>query len=361
MYLIKMKITKLSLSCLFCLWLVTSLVACAPTPKTKIVVFAAGSLMKPFSEIEKAFETRYPEFDLQMEYHGSIQVMRHVTDLHESIDVVATADQSLIPMLMYSTAHPNTGKPYASWYISMASNKLAIAYTPTSKYASEINPNNWSEVLSRPDVRVGISDPRFDAVGYRQLMVFALAQQLYQDDQIFNNFLDGQFTNPIKLVDLGDMQIIRIPELLETASGAHVVMRGSSIALNSLLQAGEIDYAFEYQSVIAQQGFEMLSLPPELNLGDSAQEAFYTRVTVQLDFQRFKSVNPVFKGETIKYGLTIPQNAPNLAGAIQFITFLYGEEGQKIMLANSHPIIIPIQADAIDQLPELLKALMSQQ
>ncbi|MGB4595819.1 MAG: tungstate ABC transporter substrate-binding protein WtpA [Anaerolineaceae bacterium] len=354
------KIEKLTLLSLICILVMNACIASAVKPKEKIVVFAAGSLIKPFSEIEKAFEIRYPEYDLQMEYHGSIQVMRHVTDLHELIDVVATADQSLIPMLMYATKDPNSGLPYATWYISMASNKIAIAYQPTSKYANEINADNWWEILSRSDVRVGMSDPRFDALGYRQLMVFALAQWRYQNDQIFDQFIEGQFTKSIKLIDMGDMNIIRIPDLLETTSDANLVMRGSSIALNSLLEAGEIDYAFEYESVIAQQGFEMLSLPPELNLGDTTQESLYNRVTVQLDFQRFASVKPVFKGELIKYGLTIPTNAPNPTAAAQFVDFLYGEEGQQIMIRNAQPLILPLIADSMDNLPEPLKTLSNQ-
>ena len=345
-----------ALLCL-CLAIFGAVSACVAKPKSTIVVFAAGSLMQPFKEIEKAFEAKYPQYDLRMEYHGSIQVMRHVTDLHEPIDIVATADQALIPMLMYATNDPATGKPYANWYASMATNKLAIAYQAKSKYADEITAENWWQILSRPDVRVGLSDPRFDAVGYRQLMVFALAQALYGHDQIFNDFLEGQFTRPINLVDLGDMLIIRIPEILETTGSAHLVMRGSSIALNALLEAGEIDYAFEYESVIKQQGFEMLNLPAELNLGDEAHEANYRRVTVKLDFRRFASVEPVFNGELIRYGLTIPESSPNPEGAARFFAFFYGEDGQKIMADNHHPLIRPIEGDHLELMPDALKGL----
>ncbi|PKL56353.1 MAG: hypothetical protein CVV34_07985, partial [Methanomicrobiales archaeon HGW-Methanomicrobiales-5] len=74
--------------------------------KIPLIVFAAGSLIIPFTDIETAFEAKYPGIDLLAEYHGSIQVMRHVTELHEQIDVVATADASLIPMLMYAVKNP---------------------------------------------------------------------------------------------------------------------------------------------------------------------------------------------------------------------------------------------------------------
>ena len=141
--------------------------------KTPLVVFAAGSLIIPFGDLEKAFESKYPQIDVQAQYHGSIQVMRHSTELHEPIDVVATADASLIPMLMYATINPETGIPYADWYIRFASNRLAIAYQTNSLYSNEITAENWYSIISRPDVKVGLADPRFDAVGYRALMSFA--------------------------------------------------------------------------------------------------------------------------------------------------------------------------------------------
>jgi len=89
----------------------------------------------PFAELETAFEAENPDVDVLGESHGSIQVMRHVTDIHERIDVVATADHSLIPMLMYATNDPDTGKPYTSWYIRFAGNRLALAYTAGSKFS----------------------------------------------------------------------------------------------------------------------------------------------------------------------------------------------------------------------------------
>lgn len=95
--------------------------------KTPLVVFAAGSLIIPFADIESAFEAKYPDIDVRAEYHGSIQVMRHVTELHEPIDIVATADASLVPMLMYATNNPDTGRPYADWFIRFAGNELVLA------------------------------------------------------------------------------------------------------------------------------------------------------------------------------------------------------------------------------------------
>ena len=140
------------------------------------MVFCAGSLIQPFADLEKAFESRYPQIDVRNECHGSIQVIRHVTELHELIDVVATADAALIPMLMYQTTTPSTDLPYANWHIRFASNRLGLAYTEQSQLAETITAENWAQVLADPELEFGLADPRFDAAGYRGLMAFALAQ-----------------------------------------------------------------------------------------------------------------------------------------------------------------------------------------
>lgn len=323
--------------------------------RTHLVVFAAGSLITPFSQLEDAFEAKYPNIDVQAEYHGSIQVMRHVTDLHELIDVVATADVTLIPMLMYAVKDEETGNPFADWYIYFATNKIGVAYSSTSKYADEINSDNWYEILSRPDVRVGIADPRFDASGYRALMAFALANKYYDDPKIFSRMFKGRFDPAITIFTDDDLTTITVPEIVETVSNSGLIVRGASVELLALLESGDLDYAFEYESVIAQHGLNLLNLPDELNLG--SDEMDYSNVEVKLDFQRFATVEPVFQGEQIGYGITIPTNAPHTEEASLFVAFLFSPEGRAIMQQNQQPVFDnPIGMD-FASIPTELQAL----
>jgi molybdate/tungstate transport system substrate-binding protein len=346
-------------SLFLCFTLFASVSGCAPQQKAKtpLVVFAAGSLIQPFNDLEKAFEAKYPNIDVQGEYHGSIQVIRHATELHEPIDVVATADHALIPMLMYQTNDPDTGKPNANWYIRFATNRLGVAYSEKSRYADEINAENWFDILGRADTRVGIADPRFDASGYRAMMVFQLAENFYQQPGLFTNIFGGAFKYSLNVSDDGQVQTIHIPEILETQKDTHIVLRGSSIQLIALLESGDLDYAFEYESVIRQHGLKLIELPPELNLGEAGQSAAYGKVKVKLDFQRFASVKPEFKGEQIGYGITIPSTAPHPKEAEQFIAFLLGPEGKKIMEADYHPLLSPLIGDGYDHIPKSLQRL----
>jgi molybdate/tungstate transport system substrate-binding protein len=325
--------------------------------KTPLSVFAAGSLIIPFDHLEKAFEARYPNIDVRAEYHGSIQVMRHVTELHEPIDVVVTADAALIPMLMYASRVPETGQPYADWYIRFASNHLALAYNADSKYADEINADNWTGVISRPDVKIGIADPRFDASGYRALMAFALAEMANEDYSLFAPMFEGQFSFPVTIFRGDELTTITVPEVLETKSGSHIVVRGASVQLIALLESGDLDYAFEYESVIQQHNLKMLHLPDEINLGKQNFETLYNQVQVNLDFQRFATVKPQFRGEQIGYGITIPASASHADAAAQFIAFLLSDEGRSLMESDHHPMFEIFISDGYKNMPESLQAL----
>jgi len=341
-------------------WLILCLGACGPletqAPRQTLRVFCAGSLIYPFAELEKAFEAANPGADVQNECHGSIQVIRHVTELHERIDIVATADHALIPMLMYASQDPDSGLPYADWYIRFAGNRLALAYTPASRFADEITPENWPEILSRPQIKLGLADPRFDAAGYRALMVLSLAEKEYQEKGLYDALIHDAFSMPItRFLDEDGSAEIKVPEIVEPAAGSKISLRGSSIQLLALLESGDIDYAFEYESVVAQHALASIALPDAINLGTPKYADVYAQVQVKLDFQRFASVKPIFLGEPIGYGITIPSNAPQPELAQRYIAFLLSQPGQAVMKAAHHPLLDPIECDRPEQIPSLLQ------
>jgi molybdate/tungstate transport system substrate-binding protein len=280
-----------------------------------------------------------------------------VTELEELADVVAVADYALIPLLMYETDVPETGEPYADWTMQFATNQLGLAYTADSVHADEINASNWYEILSRRDVLFGLSDPRFDACGYRGMMAGQLATSYYGKPDLFYNLFGDRFTRPVRVQESqeDDRETILIPEVLQPEEGSGLTMRGASVQLLGLLESGDLDYAFEYRSVSRQHDLSFLALPPEINLSDPSYAETYQRVRVKLAFRRFATVNPEFEGKTISYGLTIPSNAPHPDLAAELIKFLIGPEGQKVMSDNQHPMILPPVVDNEEALPAALR------
>jgi molybdate/tungstate transport system substrate-binding protein len=144
--------------------------------RVTLKIIPAGSLLYSLEAIQGDFEAAHPGVDVQVEGHGIIQAVRQVTDLHRLVDLVAVADESLIPELMYRPMEEGN-ENYSDCYVPFAVNEMVIAYTNRSHYAEEIAANNWDQVLSRSDVRVGLSNPMLDAAGYRALTIILLAER----------------------------------------------------------------------------------------------------------------------------------------------------------------------------------------
>jgi molybdate/tungstate transport system substrate-binding protein len=89
------------------------------------------------------------------------------------------ADYSLIPLMMYNSSDLGSGQSFADWYIRFASNRIVLAYTGSSKYASDVNVTNWFSVLTKSGVVFGFPDPMIDALGYRALMAMQLAEAFF--------------------------------------------------------------------------------------------------------------------------------------------------------------------------------------
>jgi molybdate/tungstate transport system substrate-binding protein len=304
--------------------------------KTVLKVVPAGSLLQPFDEVEKAFEAQHPDVDVQVEGHGSIQAIRQITDLHRPVDVVAVADASLIPDLMFRT-DSNTGKNFTDTYTPFATNAMVIAFTNKSKYADEITTENWYQVLSRPDVRLGISNPMLDAAGYRSIMVSLLADRYYQNTTLFPVLIGSHFTPPLEVQGSGGIETIRLPEVLRP-SDEKLVIRDGSIFVLSHLEAGGIDYAFEYRSVAEGHNLRWVNLPPAIDLSSPEFGGEYGKVRVILGFQRFSAIGQDRNGQPIVYAVTVPNSAPNPVLAQEFadLVVLMAKTGGKGWPATLH-------------------------
>ena len=325
--------------------------------KQTLTVFCATSLQYPFHQVEEDFEKAYPNVDVHLEAHGTIQVIRHVTELNYKVDVVLVADYSLIPRMMYTTKMPDSSQNYADYYLRFATNTLVLAYTNSSDYASDINSNNWYQILSRPNVRLGYANPQLDALGYRALMAIQLAENYYGVPRFFHDLITANVNPPISSVPDGSNHTILVPET-QNSVGDKLTMRASEVDLIALLETGYLDYCFLYLSNAQQYGFNYIELPNEINLGNSAYENTYEQIQVKYDHQRFATVTLDRTGETIYYGLTIPNNAPNPKLAEEFIRFLLDGQGKNDFENQHHPVFSPSYTDNLQAVPQSLRSLV---
>jgi molybdate/tungstate transport system substrate-binding protein len=117
----------------------------------KVIIFHAGSLTVPLAQIEKDFEAANPDIDVQREAGGSTKMARMISELGKPADIMASADFKVID----KTLMPK----YADWNIRFATNQLVLCYTDKSRYADEVNADNWYDILAKKDVVWGHSDP----------------------------------------------------------------------------------------------------------------------------------------------------------------------------------------------------------
>lgn len=308
--------------------------------KRVLKISHAGSLTVPFEEIEKQFESSH-DVDVQLESRGSVDAIMQITELHKAADILASADYSLIPMMMFPE--------YADWYIQFARNEMVLTYTTESDYADEINENNWYEILNRTGVKFGFGNPNLDPCGYRTAMVFQLAEIRYDNSTIFDDLIVAN-TN-IEAIEGNDNYLIKVPEDLDPNTNK-LEISDKSVSLLVKLEAHSIDYAFEYRSVAAQRGFGFVELPDGINLASIDYENIYKQVKVRLANEK------MFTAKPIVYGITIPKNAPNENLAIEFITLLITEYGREVFENWGQPPIIPAVASDVDKLPENLQPLV---
>jgi len=316
-----MKQNKTFLSLIF-FFLAGILSFSAPLYAKKIVlkIFHAGSLSVPFSKIEKAFEKKYPYIDVRREASGSVQAIRKITDLHKPCDVVAVADYTLIPKMLF---------PHYTDYVKLfARNELVLCYTKHSKYAKVINSKNWYDILNKKGVKWGFSNPNDDPCGYRAVIAIGLASLYYKNPLILKNLLDKN-TN-LKWRKKGNGIIFYVPENLKFNT-EKLAIRPKSVELLGLLETGAIDYAFEYKSVALQHKLLFIKLPKKLNLGAIEYRKFYRRCKIKL------ANGKVISGKPIVYGITVLKNAPHPEEAKLWEKFVTSEKGRNLLL-NSYQI-----------------------
>ena len=292
----------------------------------QLVIFCAGSLYIPLEKLASIYEEQHPGVKVYIEPSGSVKAVRKVIDLHRRCDVLAVADYRLIPKYMI----PN----YTKWAIAFATNRIVLCYTNKSRYAGLINESNWISILEKPGVRYGFSNPNDDPCGYRAVTVLALASLLYNDSSILEKLVLNE-TN-IKAEYKNGSITLYVPPNLEV-KGRKLDVRSKSVDLIALLEAGVIDYAFEYKSVAVQHNLSYVELPPQLNLGYPEYSSFYGRVKVYILYG--SSEEKCIVGAPIVYGVTIPDTVANYNGAIGFIKLLLSSTGEKVFESYGQPFL----------------------
>jgi ABC-type molybdate transport system, periplasmic component len=269
---------------------------------SRIVVFNAGSLAIPMRAVLDSFAAR-EHLTIAQENAGSLETARKLTELGHIPDVIALADYEVFPRYLMPSQ--------VKWYLDFARNRMVLAYTPKSRFADEITPDNWWSIVQRSGVQVGRSDPNLDPNGYRTLLTMQLAERHYEKPGLYDSLL---------------------------AHAPESNVRPKEADLVGLVQAGEMDYIWSYESLASAAGLKFVQLPAAIDLGSPADSARYATASVRV---RGKTPGDTvtFRGQPIVYALSIPIKAPHPALAERFVAYLMSDEGKRIMRATGLDVL----------------------
>jgi molybdate/tungstate transport system substrate-binding protein len=278
--------------------LASGLLACARDASTgsdsPLLVTNAASIARPMRAVLDSFASRTGTRYVQ-ESASSLELVRRLTELHAIPDVVALADPDLFPALLEPA--------FTSWHALFGRNRIVLAYTPRSRGAKDITRGRWWEVLERPGVQVGRSDPHTDPSGYRTLLVWQLAARHY---------------------GVPDLEA----RMYRAAPARNVRPREADQV--ALLQAGELDYIWTYESLAALMSLPYVKLPDDVDLGNPADSSAYAIATTRVLGKRVGDTLTV-RGRPILFAVGIPGEAPHGELAARFVAYLLSPEGRRIL------------------------------
>ncbi|HWE75076.1 MAG TPA: extracellular solute-binding protein [Stellaceae bacterium] len=311
---------RLVIAALSCTAIIASNSAIAADKQT-LTIYAAGTLAGPFHEVDQAFEHANPGVSVEAQFGGSVLMAKKITDLHQPADILAVADYSVIPKYLFAQ---NGSAAAADWYVGFARNAITFVYTPKSKGATDVTPQNWYDVLQRSGVEIGRSNPDTDPSGYQTLQMLNLAEIYYKKPGLADH-------------------------VLANAPASNI--RDTETDLISSLQIGQIDYLAIYRSDAVQHKLKNIDMPSAIDLSDPAQAQAYASAVAH-------TKNGDLPGKPIVYAATIPSSASNPALAAKYIAFLLGPDGRAVFSRDGFGAMNPPPAVNGDRAPDAVKSLV---
>jgi molybdate/tungstate transport system substrate-binding protein len=226
---------------------------------------------------------------------GSVGLANQIKGKLRNGDVFISANPKVNANLMGAA-----NGDWVSWYVAFAQSPLVIGYSASSKFADNLKSKPWYQVLAEPGIRIGRTDPKLDPKGALTLTLMTQAETYYKSPGLSQKVL-GAPDNPAQV----------LPE--ETLVGR--------------LQSGQLDVGFFYSTETSDAKISAIALPPEIT-----PKAVYT--------------------------VTILRDAPNAAGANQFVAFMLGADGQNLL--KQHGLTLQKMAVSGDAnaVPQDIKAIV---
>ena len=198
--------------------------------------------------------------------------------------------------------------------VPVASTEMVIAYSPNGPHAAAFRQAAagklpWYQVLERPGVRFGRTDPTTDPQGRNIVFAMLLAQRYYRQTGLAQRLL-------------GDYQ----------HNAAQIFTEAS---LLSRLQSGQIDASSGYRSAVFSHKLPYIALPKQVNLSDpSQQSAWYDTVHFSITGHDGKPM--ALSTQPLVFYAAVLKNASNRDAGEAFIRLMQGAQGQQMFKAYGY-------------------------
>ena len=189
--------------------------------------------------------------------------------------------------------------------VPVASTQMVIAYSDKSRFAADFKAASagkmpWYEVLEKPGLNFGRTDPKTDPQGRNIVFTMLLAQRYYKQPGLADKIL-GKVENP--------RQIFTEPSLL------------------SRLESGQLDATSGYLSAVISHKLPYIKLPEQINLSDPGMiKDWYSKAHFDLTLPNGKT--DTLSTQPLVFYAAVLKNAPNPKAGAAFVKLMTGAEGQ---------------------------------
>ncbi|ACH83454.1 MULTISPECIES: extracellular solute-binding protein [Acidithiobacillus] len=186
----------------------------------------------------------------------------------------------------------------------VASTAMCIAYSPNSPYAKDFKEAAegkvpWYEILKKPGVIFGRTDPKTDPQGQNIVFTFMLAERYYHQPDLVNKIL-GPVENPRQIF--------------------------TEASLLSRLKSGQMAASSGYLSAVKSLHLPYITLPDQINLSNPAMvKDWYSKVHFTLNVDgKPQTVHT----QPLVFYAAVPVDAPDPKLGMAFIHFMTSPQGQ---------------------------------
>jgi molybdate/tungstate transport system substrate-binding protein len=204
------------------------------------------------------------------------------------------------------------GPKFTKWFIQYASTSIVVAYNPNSKYAPQFEAiasgkkplSDLFKLMEQPGFQLGRTDPNTDPQGRAFIYMLELAQMKYHLPK-----------DTVTKILQGPLASAKSTQIFEEA------------ALDSRLQAGQVDAASAYLSQAKQLHLKYISLPPDINLGDASFADTYAKASITITDSSGQDTKT---GSPLTLDITTITGAKDPAAGNAFVAYVLSPAGRSL-------------------------------